>query len=62
MGAGLTMGCMVAQEIVSLAPARVLKLVLYGIGPEGSIPGRFETMARSRERLAEDGVASTARP
>jgi 2-hydroxy-6-oxonona-2,4-dienedioate hydrolase len=58
---GHSMGGMVAQEVVSLAPARVQKLVLYATGPQGSIPGRFETMARSRERLAEDGVESTAR-
>lgn len=58
---GHSMGGMVAQEMVSLAPARVRKLVLYGTGPLGSIPGRFETMARSRERLAEDGVERTAR-
>ena len=58
---GHSMGGMVAQEIVSLAPARVRKLVLYGTGSQGSIPGRFESMARSRERLAEDGVKSTAR-
>jgi 2-hydroxy-6-oxonona-2,4-dienedioate hydrolase len=58
---GHSMGGMVAQEIVSMAPARVRKLVLYATGPQGSIPGRFETMARSRERLAEDGVERTAR-
>jgi 2-hydroxy-6-oxonona-2,4-dienedioate hydrolase len=58
---GHSMGGMVAQEIVSIAPERVRKLVLYGTGPEGNIPGRFETMARSRERLAEDGVERTAR-
>ncbi len=37
------------------------RLVLYGTGPQGSIPGRFETMAKSRERLAADGVERTAR-
>jgi len=58
---GHSMGGMVAQEIVRLAPHRVVRLVLYGTGPLGSIPGRFETMARSRERLAEDGVEPTAR-
>jgi 2-hydroxy-6-oxonona-2,4-dienedioate hydrolase len=58
---GHSMGGMVAQEIVRLAPARVLKLVLYATGPQGSIPGRFETMARSRERLAQDGIEATAR-
>lgn len=58
---GHSMGGMVVQEIVRLAPERVRKLVLYATGPQGSIPGRFETMARSRERLAADGLATTAR-
>jgi len=58
---GHSMGGMVVQEIVHLAPERVARLVLYGTGPQGSIPGRFETLARSRERLAEDGVEHTAR-
>jgi 2-hydroxy-6-oxonona-2,4-dienedioate hydrolase len=58
---GHSMGGMVVQEMVRIAPARVQKLVLYATGPQGSIPGRFETMARSRERIAEDGVERTAR-
>ena len=58
---GHSMGGMVVQEIVSLAPARVNKLVLNGTGPQGNIPGRFETMARSRERLSEDGLERTTR-
>ena len=58
---GHSMGGMVVQEMVHQAPARVDKLVLYATGPQGSIPGRFETMARSRERLAQDGLTATAR-
>jgi 2-hydroxy-6-oxonona-2,4-dienedioate hydrolase len=58
---GHSMGGMVVQEITRQAPHRVDKLVLYATGPLGSIPGRFETMARSRERLAQDGLQSTAR-
>ncbi|MDH4051070.1 MAG: alpha/beta fold hydrolase [Rubrivivax sp.] len=58
---GHSMGGMIAQEMVSQAPQRVDRLVLYATGPQGSIPGRFETLARSRERLAEDGVERTAR-
>jgi pimeloyl-ACP methyl ester carboxylesterase len=58
---GHSMGGMVVQEMVRLAPARVQRLVLYATGPQGSIPGRFETLARSRERLAEDGLERTAR-
>lgn len=58
---GHSMGGMVVQEIVKQATHRVLKLVLYATGPIGCIPGRFETMERSRERLREDGVQRTAR-
>ena len=58
---GHSMGGMVVQEITRQAPHRVNKLVLYATGPLGCIPGRFETMARSRERLKEDGVQRTAR-
>jgi 2-hydroxy-6-oxonona-2,4-dienedioate hydrolase len=58
---GHSMGGMVVQEITHLAPQRVDKLVLYATGPLGLIPGRFETMARSRERLKEDGVERTVR-
>jgi 2-hydroxy-6-oxonona-2,4-dienedioate hydrolase len=58
---GHSMGGMIVQEMVSQAPDRVDRLVLFATGPQGSIPGRFETMARSRERLAADGVEHTAR-
>lgn len=58
---GHSMGGMVVQEITRQAPHRVSKLVLYGTGPLGCIPGRFETMARSRERLRDDGLQRTAR-
>ena len=58
---GHSMGGMVVQEITRQAPRRVNRLVLYATGPLGIIPGRFETMARSRERLKVDGVQSTAR-
>lgn len=58
---GHSMGGMVVQEMTIQAPHRVKKLVLYATGPLGLIPGRFETMARSRERLRDDGVQRTAR-
>jgi pimeloyl-ACP methyl ester carboxylesterase len=58
---GHSMGGMVVQEITAQASHRVNKLVLYSTGPLGCIPGRFETMDRSRERLREDGVQCTAR-
>ena len=58
---GHSMGGMIAQEITKLAPSRVEKLVLYGTGPIGEMPGRFETIAESRNRVVADGVESTAR-
>lgn len=58
---GHSMGGMVVQEMVHQAPERVQRLVLYATAAQGSIPGRFETMQRSRERLAEEGVERVAR-
>jgi 2-hydroxy-6-oxonona-2,4-dienedioate hydrolase len=58
---GHSMGGMVVQEMVHQAPTRVQRLVLYATAAQGSIPGRFETMQRSRERLVEEGVEQVAR-
>ena len=58
---GHSMGGMIAQEIVKLAPHRVEKLVLYGTGPVGIMPGRFESIEESRNRVKADGVEATAR-
>ena len=58
---GHSMGGMIAQEIVRLAPDRIRNLVLYGTGPQGVLPGRFETIAESRSRFLKDGISITAR-
>jgi pimeloyl-ACP methyl ester carboxylesterase len=58
---GHSMGGMIVQEMVALAPERIEKLVLYGTGPNGSMPGRFETIEESRLRVIENGVESTGR-
>jgi pimeloyl-ACP methyl ester carboxylesterase len=57
---GHSMGGMIVQEMARTVPQRITQLILYGTGPLGSIPGRFETMTQSRERLHLDGVAATA--
>jgi len=57
---GHSMGGMIVQEMVRLAPDRIRRLVLYGTGPKGVMPGRFETIAESRARLLAEGVAKTA--
>ncbi len=57
---GHSMGGMIAQEMTMQEPKRIDHLVCYGTGPQGMMPNRFETLDRSRERLHEDGVKSTA--
>ncbi len=58
---GHSMGGMIVQEMVARAPARVDRLVLYGTGPVGLLPGRFESIAESSRRVVADGVAATGR-
>jgi pimeloyl-ACP methyl ester carboxylesterase len=58
---GHSMGGMVAQEMVARAPERVDRLVLYGTGPTGVLPGRFETIATSKDRARADGSTVTAK-
>jgi 2-hydroxy-6-oxonona-2,4-dienedioate hydrolase len=57
---GHSMGGMIVQEIVKISPKIVDKLILFGTGSIGDIPGRFEPIDVSRERLMKDGVKSTA--
>ncbi len=58
---GHSMGGMIVQEMTRLAPDRVNRLVLYGTGPIGALPGRFETIETSMERARADGAPATAR-
>ena len=57
---GHSMGGMIVQEMVKLASDKIIKLICYGTGPIGDIPGRFETIKESRKRLRENGLAITA--
>ena len=57
---GHSMGGMIVQEIVKLAGNQILKLICYGTGPRGNIPGRFETIDQSREKLKIKGLKDTA--
>ena len=58
---GHSMGGMIVQAMAVLAPARLRNLILYGTGPQGVLPGRFETIAQSRARITTQGLAATAR-
>jgi pimeloyl-ACP methyl ester carboxylesterase len=56
---GHSMGGMIAQQIALQAPNRVNRLVLYGTGPIGELPGRFEPLQESREKVQRDGTEKT---
>lgn len=58
---GHSMGGMVVQEMAARAPERIGKLVLYGTGPVGELPGRFEPIAESKRRAVAEGADITAR-
>jgi len=57
---GHSMGGMIVQEMTKLAGKKILKLICYGTGPRGNIPGRFETIDQSREKLKINGLEFTA--
>ena len=58
---GHSMGGMVVQEMIACAPERVDRLILYGTGATGILPGRFETIGTSKRRALADGPRATAR-
>ncbi len=57
---GHSMGGMIVQQIAAQHGARLNALVLYGTGPLGLMPNRFEPIETSMARLAADGVQATA--
>ena len=57
---GHSMGGMIVQEMAKLAGEKILKLICYGTGPRGNIPGRFETIDASRDKLKTNGLDNTA--
>ena len=57
---GHSMGGMIVQEITKIAENQILKLICYGTGPIGEVPGRFESMDQSREKLKKTGLEKTA--
>ena len=58
---GHSMGGMIVQEMVARAPQRIDRLVLYGTGPVGLLPGRFESIDESKRRVLADGVEACGR-
>jgi pimeloyl-ACP methyl ester carboxylesterase len=57
---GHSMGGMIVQEMAARHGSRIDGLVLYGTGPLGLMPDRFEPIETSQARLEADGVGPTA--
>ena len=53
---GHSMGGMIVQEITKIIGDRVNKLICFATGSIGDIPGRFETMDETREKLKKEGL------
>ncbi len=58
---GHSMGGMIAQQMAATAPERIGRLILYGTGPQGVLPDRFEPIETTRQRLEQAGLEATAR-
>ena len=56
---GHSMGGMIAQEMTKITGSRVNKLICFATGSIGEIPGRFETIDETREKLKNDGTKIT---
>ena len=56
---GHSMGGMIVQEMAKINGEKISKLVCYSTGPIGEIPGRFETIDQSREKLKKNGLQTT---
>ena len=57
---GHSMGGMIVQEMANLSGEKINKLICYATGPIGDIPGRFESIDVSREKLKENGIEKTS--
>jgi len=58
---GHSMGGMIAQEMAKKKGDKILKLICYSTGSIGEMPGRFETVDESREKLKKNGLKDMAR-
>ena len=54
------MSGMIVQEMAKIVGEKIFKLICYGTDPIGNIPGRFETIDQSREKLKINGLEVTA--
>ena len=58
---GHSMGGMIVQEMTKISGEKINKLICYATGSIGDIPGRFESLDVSRERLKKEGISETVK-
>ena len=58
---GHSMGGMIVQEMTKISGEKINKLICYATGSIGDIPGRFETLDASREKLKKEGITETVK-
>ena len=58
---GHSMGGMIVQEIAKVSGDKINKLICYATGSIGDIPGRFEPMDMTIERLKKEGLKETVK-
>ncbi len=58
---GHSMGGMIVQEMAKISGNKINKLICYATGSIGDVPGRFETLNVSRERLKKEGIKETVK-
>ena len=58
---GHSMGGMIVQEMVKIDGARINKLICFATGSIGDIPGRFESIEASMEKLKKEGIKETVK-
>jgi len=58
---GHSMGGMIVQEMAKISGDKINKLICYATGSIGDIPGRFESIDVSRERLRKEGIKETVK-
>ena len=53
---GHSMGGMIVQEMARIDGNKIMKLICYSTGAIGEMPGRFETIKKSKENLKKKGL------
>ena len=53
---GHSMGGMIVQEMTKISGEKIKKLICFATGSIGDIPGRFEPLETTREKLKKDGL------